>query len=418
MASGRFQPAAICQAMEEHCGGQADLAVKRSSNPWFMYSSGNSTHGLLRDDSEDTLSRTTPAELLRSCMAGGEFTYFNAPLSSVAPALVSAEQTETIAWWKDSQATLNVWIGSAGCRTQLHYDTEDNVFLQLEGRKRFRFFSPAVSERLHLYPDAHPRARKSMLDMDGVDAARFPRFARDGAAPPCALDVTLEPGEAVLIPALWLHEVRTSPYHGPSVSLSCFTRSGAWVQAERLLALPTPFGDDASAVFRLFAFLGVLLPQIAKSCLASPSAHAAPGAASGAASSAPTPGAAVPEGDGRADGSAGRADEDHVAAAHFVTDALLAARYSPLLGAGAPIDRASAESVRAAVDAEGSLNGRSYAAHARSFADAFRQLEAAHGDGGATRLVLAHLVELWLVRLVGAEKAAPVLELYVAAART
>ena len=58
VASGRFQPAAICQAMEEHCGGQADLAVKRSSNPWFMYSSGNSTHGLLRDELPMDLCRT------------------------------------------------------------------------------------------------------------------------------------------------------------------------------------------------------------------------------------------------------------------------------------------------------------------------------------------------------------------------
>ena len=56
---------------------------------------------------------------------------------------------------------LSVWIGGAGAVTQAHYDVAHNVFVQLHGTKRFTCWGPGAHVGLHVFPDAHPRARSS-----------------------------------------------------------------------------------------------------------------------------------------------------------------------------------------------------------------------------------------------------------------
>jgi hypothetical protein len=85
----------------------------------------------------------------------------------------------------------SLWIGPRGTLTPLHHDATNILFCQLVGRKRF-----------HLVP-AHVTELWSHLDSFYVvgDLAAVP----DGAP---VLDVTLDPGDALFIPAGWFHRVQ------------------------------------------------------------------------------------------------------------------------------------------------------------------------------------------------------------------
>jgi|EP01046_Picozoa_sp_COSAG06_P050652 hypothetical protein len=228
----------------------AALTVKRSASRFFMYEEHRT--GKL-DDSVDSIGGTT--ELLQQ--AAGEFLdavasdrtgycYWTSPLSSVAPELLSRtpgfqqlhelpplamegrvdseglENPRTAALPTDPRGP-SIWIGSAGSSTQAHYDVADNVIVQLHGTKRLRCYPPQAATCLHVFPDAHPRARKSQVNFDSPDTTRFPLFA---ALPPPALDITLHPGDALSVPAFWFHHVENDPL-GPSVSLNLFAPSAA-----------------------------------------------------------------------------------------------------------------------------------------------------------------------------------------------
>lgn len=90
-----------------------------------------------------------------------------------------------------------LWFGPAGTITPLHHDVMNVLFHQVVGRKRFILLSPLdtplVSNSVGVYSEVDPKA---------PDLKRHPRYAR--ARP---FQVTLEPGEALFIPAGWWHHV-------------------------------------------------------------------------------------------------------------------------------------------------------------------------------------------------------------------
>jgi len=94
----------------------------------------------------------------------------------------------------------SVWIASRGSGTRAHYDALDNTFVMTDGFKRLRVWGPDQHLALHVFPDAHPRARKSQVDPDHPELSRFPNY-RDLSDP--LLDVELGPGDAVEIPAFF-----------------------------------------------------------------------------------------------------------------------------------------------------------------------------------------------------------------------
>lgn len=112
----------------------------------------------------------------------------------------------------------SLWIGPAGTTTPLHYDTTHILFTQLVGRKRFGLVSPDWAGL--------------MLRLDG-----FYVLGDLAAVPPGALcEVTLEPGDALFLPAGWFHRV-VALDASISFSLLCFRRPNdfSWCHPSRLL---------------------------------------------------------------------------------------------------------------------------------------------------------------------------------------
>lgn len=101
-----------------------------------------------------------------------------------------------------------VWIGNA-VTVAAHHDPSENIACVAAGRRRFTLFPPDQVANLYMGPfeltPAGPAV--SMVDFDDPDLARFPRFR---TALDNSLTIDLEPGDALYIPYLWWHHVRST----------------------------------------------------------------------------------------------------------------------------------------------------------------------------------------------------------------
>ena len=170
--------------------------------------------------------------------------------------------------------------GTSNSGTQCHYDVANNIIVQLYGTKQIRCYPPSMGVYiLHVFPDNHPKARKSQVDFD-YDVSknkndkdminRFPHYYQNIPKP--ALDVTLQPGDALQIPAFWFHHVENGysnsnmngeESHRCSVSLNCFSLSKPMMTAQQIFQKASnPMGRiDKEQVPAILRALGVTLLQ-------------------------------------------------------------------------------------------------------------------------------------------------------------
>lgn len=103
--------------------------------------------------------------------------------------------------------SVRIWISN---RTSVaaHYDVLDNIACVCAGRRRFTLFPPDQIANLYVGPiDFTPAGQSiSLVDLDEPDLDRYPRFADALAQAQSAL---LEPGDAIYIPSMWWHQVRS-----------------------------------------------------------------------------------------------------------------------------------------------------------------------------------------------------------------
>ena len=92
----------------------------------------------------------------------------------------------------------SLWIGPAGTVTPPHFDPHNVLLIQVQGRKRVRL-APRIRADQHALLDGY--YLRCPLDEAGVPV----------------LTVELAPGEALFVPAAWLHEVTALE---PSMTLS------------------------------------------------------------------------------------------------------------------------------------------------------------------------------------------------------
>lgn len=103
-------------------------------------------------------------------------------------------------------------ISSPKLQLWTHYDTCDNILIQVSGRKRIIFYPP--TEALNLYLDGD---KSKVIDIDSPDLKLYPDFANAER-----FEAFLEPGDIVFIPALWFHNVTALDF---SISVNVFWKN-------------------------------------------------------------------------------------------------------------------------------------------------------------------------------------------------
>ncbi|GAA0307833.1 cupin-like domain-containing protein [Sphingomonas oligophenolica] len=105
-------------------------------------------------------------------------------------------------------AAPRLWLGSA-VTVAAHYDPADNIACVVAGRRRFTLFPPEQVGNLYPGPFELTIAGPivSMVDFDAPDPVLYPKFAD---AMKAALVADLEPGDAIYIPCMWWHHVRST----------------------------------------------------------------------------------------------------------------------------------------------------------------------------------------------------------------
>lgn len=100
-----------------------------------------------------------------------------------------------------------IWIGNR-VRVATHHDMSSNVAVVMAGRRRFTLFPPDQAANLYIGPFEFTPAGTpvSLFDPDAPDFARFPRA---GEAMAAARVAELAPGDALFLPHMWWHHVRS-----------------------------------------------------------------------------------------------------------------------------------------------------------------------------------------------------------------
>ena len=101
----------------------------------------------------------------------------------------------------------SLWIGNR-TRVSAHFDESQNVICVIAGRRRYTLFSPDQARNLYFGPlDRSPAGTPvSLVDFAQPDYQRFPRFR---AALENAEVAELEPGDALYLPAHWVHHAES-----------------------------------------------------------------------------------------------------------------------------------------------------------------------------------------------------------------
>ncbi|MEG3151360.1 cupin-like domain-containing protein [Sphingomonas sp. ZT3P38] len=100
-----------------------------------------------------------------------------------------------------------IWIGNR-VRVATHHDMNSNIAVVMAGRRRFTLFPPDQVGNLYIGPFEFTPAGTpvSLVDPDAPDLARFP-LAADAMMQ--ARVAELAPGDAIFIPHMWWHHVRS-----------------------------------------------------------------------------------------------------------------------------------------------------------------------------------------------------------------
>eukprot|EP00037_Helgoeca_nana_P011479 m.103142 g.103142 ORF g.103142 m.103142 type:complete len:476 (-) comp20860_c0_seq2:102-1529(-) len=190
---------------------QCAATNENETAPWAQYYNGDTTRLPLG---------------LRAQIVGGAHGLFGEALVRAA-ARGAASDGDTHDDWStytgnDSPLSSNLWVscGSTGLRVQTHYDTVENVLIQLEGTKEVRLAAPgSVGLRALSFLSVH--SRHAQPESGPVDWHR----------------VTLSPGDALYVPPGYWHSVQTAP-HVLSISVSLFGDSVYDRLADAVSALP------------------------------------------------------------------------------------------------------------------------------------------------------------------------------------
>ena len=162
-------------------------------------------------------------DFLRQVMAspgGDERTYLNLQTDKVIepPLLQLLGDFSIPPFFKDlTLRCINLWMGNSdkAIVTPLHHDFNDNLYVVAEGRKHFTLFPPEQAPNLYtrgqllgVEPTAssvtQPVWHAALAQVDiHPGPGRFPPMR----AEPTRMEVDIEAGEMLFLPAGWFHQV-------------------------------------------------------------------------------------------------------------------------------------------------------------------------------------------------------------------
>lgn len=255
-AMRRWAPAATNHQADDFAaslGADGPLKVHVSGLPTVRMHSGVQPMGTLpglewhRPWTEELMTSDEFMALSRGNKGGDQrkFAYFFSSLDAL-PASVQVDVGDqsflTVGWrlvWET-----NVWVGGPLIRTPTHYDLLHNFYVQVQGHKRFRLYSPEQWPYLYLFPRLHPSTRMSQVDpavleQSGVNvSSAFPDYAKMRPH-----EVVLHPGDVLYLPPYWFHEV-TVVGDDVSISVSVHTESDEVALREAVMQHPIPVHTD------------------------------------------------------------------------------------------------------------------------------------------------------------------------------
>jgi hypothetical protein len=97
---------------------------------------------------------------------------------------------------------VNLWVGSGGNTSPLHYDPLNNFFMQLFGNKKFLLYDPMQFSNLYPNSCLSKTPHISKIDAVNVDIIKHPKALK--AKP---IEVIISSGNILFIPAYWWHYV-------------------------------------------------------------------------------------------------------------------------------------------------------------------------------------------------------------------
>lgn len=175
----------------------------------------------------------------------------------------------------------SVWLGNQS-KIAAHFDFPTNLACNLVGRRRFLLFPPEQIENLYVGPlEFAPGGQAiSMVDFDAPDFEKFPKFA---TALENAVVAELEPGDVLLLPSMWWHQVEAQSSFNILLTHWWRDSSGYYGRPDNALdmailalrSLPKAQRKAWQAIFNYYIFADELdplthIPEHAKAALTQP----------------------------------------------------------------------------------------------------------------------------------------------------
>lgn len=142
------------------------------------------------------------------------------------PELASALNLSPV--WRERDFHSSVLrISSANTTLWTHYDTHDNLLVQIVGSKTVTLFPPETDPYMYVQGSSS-RVENVTREPSEEDLRNFPLFYAHASR--SRSTVHLGPGDALFIPAFWFHHVVSSDDGSPSVAVNVFWRDQALVK--------------------------------------------------------------------------------------------------------------------------------------------------------------------------------------------